>query len=230
MRRLVWLLVPLVACGGPPRVPSKLFANGGGECTEQGGCEAPVEPQPRFEPPDVDHPVPDPDRVPPPITAEPREATCSDVAVSASALELGNYAEEAQRAPVLAKYKARCLRAKLDREERQCVFEAIDAPSVAYCAPRFWPEVPVKFVAVTECPAIAHEIGVRMAPHTANSNGVFDRYLAAVLRSCEQDRWTVELATCARGLHMPQYVTHQCTYQAPAALRTKLTERIAQVK
>jgi hypothetical protein len=232
MLRLAWLLIPLVACGGPPRVPSKLFANGGGECTEAAGCEAPIESQPRYELPDVDHPMPpdpnDPNGDPALVPAQPREATCADVALSAAALEVGNYADESTRAPALKKYKALCAQTKLDPEERRCVFESIDAKSMAYCAPRFMPQHEVKLVAVKDCAAIAHEIGVRMAAYSNNSD-LFERQLAAVLQSCEKDRWTVDLAACARSMYSPAQVGASCALTAPPSLRTRVQDRLAQI-
>ena len=44
MTRLAWLVIALAACGPinrPP--PAKLFANGGGECPDPQGCDAPIE-------------------------------------------------------------------------------------------------------------------------------------------------------------------------------------------
>jgi len=142
MLRWTSIVILFAACArsGPP--PARLFADGTGNCPDAAGCEVPVEAQTKYAPPDEAHPPPDtePDLGP----AEQRVATCTDVGISAASFEVGNYADEETRAPIARKYRARCVKARLGAAERQCVFEAADAATIAWCAPRFWPEQAVE--------------------------------------------------------------------------------------
>jgi hypothetical protein len=158
MIRWASILLTVAACArsGPP--PARLFAAGGGECPDQSGCGVPLDEEPKYAPPDEAHGPPgDPDLGP----EAKREATCTDVGISAASLEVGNYATDEERAPIVRKYRARCMRARLDRTERRCVLEAADAATIAYCAPRFWPEHVVDFVEVSACAELAKQIRAR---------------------------------------------------------------------
>ncbi|MBA3502035.1 MAG: hypothetical protein H0T65_16850 [Deltaproteobacteria bacterium] len=226
MLRLACVLVAVTACAGSGPPATRLFAAGAGECPDSSGCGVPVHDEPKFAPSDEAHDPAAPDGAPQPV----REATCSDVGISVAALEVGNYASEAERAPVETKFRARCRTTKLDRTERQCVAEASDAVSVAYCAPRFWPQQVLSFVEATECAGIAQQIRDRGTSPQPRVRELWERQLSELQRSCEQDRWTVAFGECARTMQQAMYVPTYCQHVAPSLLFTRLQDRIAKVK
>jgi hypothetical protein len=232
MIRRAWLVLALAACGGNSPPPAKLFANGGGECPDVRGCDAPIEPAARFEPPDTAHPPPAEPSVPQIVAAKVPEASCADVGRSIAALELGNYADEDERAPVNARHEARCVQAKLDRAERQCVFEAADQATMAYCAPRLFPAIPIQLVEPGECWAIMQKISDRMKtlPVVRSDQSIKDRRFLAIQQSCQQDRWTLRFGECVRTDPELSRLTLSCSQFAPEPLRKKLADRLAAVK
>jgi len=144
-------------------------------------------------------------------------------------MEVGNYADDDVRRPAIIRYRARCLETRLTQEEKQCVFEAEDTSSIAWCAPRFWPQETIEVVATTDCAMIASQIGDRMTtmPKGQPAWDIGQRQLSAVKQSCEQDRWTVQVGACARGIPIAAYIIPYCAHLAPMGLRMKLEDRIA---
>jgi hypothetical protein len=199
---------------------------GDGTCHEAGGCAAPIEPAPRFELPDSDHPPPpEPSRAP----AEIVQASCADVGISVASIELGNYADPAARAPTVAKYRARCAAVKLDHDERQCVFEATDKATVTYCAPRMMPGDPVPIVDAKDCTAITAQLGDPInGPQPVPPQ--WARQVAAVRASCEKDRWTALFGECVRQVQVAGYVLAYCSQAAPAPLRRRIEDRLAKIQ
>jgi hypothetical protein len=70
------------------------------------------------------------------LCVRPPPADCDAVAEQLASIDLGNYAEPEDRAPVIARYKAACAAALISREEAQCIDRARDRSSAALCAPR----------------------------------------------------------------------------------------------
>lgn len=219
------MLVPIVtlgaACGASPPA-SHLFAPGTGTCPDPAGCEAPVETTARFEPPDAEHATPSPN-LPPPL---PKDSTCADVGISVSALEVGNYATPSERAPVAARYEVQCRRDKLDLAERDCVAAAPDQRSMAYCAPRMFPAIPIQLVEPRECADLIAAMRAKDELNAYQNGSVTRARIAALEVSCKQDRWTFELAECARTYSLVSSPAY-CTQMAPHALRLKIADRIA---
>ncbi|MBL0212359.1 MAG: hypothetical protein IPQ07_00480 [Myxococcales bacterium] len=225
MTRLACLLIALAACGGSSRPVAQHAAPGDGTCHEAGGCEAKLETEPKFLLPDEDHPAPqEPSLVP----AETREASCTDVATNLASIELGNYAEDGKLGPLVSRYRSSCAKLKLSRDERQCVFEATDRPTVTWCAQRMMPGAAVAVVEARECPEIAEQMRSRMNAQPGQE--LWPKQLAAMQRSCEQDRWTIPFRDCVRSVPFPTYITAYCGNAAPAPLRRKLEDRLAQIK
>ena len=227
MTRCTALLLVLAACGSSHREVAKISAPGDGLCHEAGGCEAPVPGEPQFKLPDSDHPAPPQDQNL--GILESREATCEDVGVNLAALDLGNYAERDKLAPLVAKYRAQCTKLKLTKDERQCVFESTDRPSVTWCAPRMMAGAQVALVEPRECPDIAKQMRIRTEQAQPGQNA-WPKQLAAMQASCEQDRWTVSFRDCVNSVPFPTYVDSYCGNAAPAPLRKKLQERYEQIK
>jgi hypothetical protein len=228
MLRWTGLLLVVAACArsGPP--PARLFPAGGGECTDPAGCAVPIADAPEYRPSDADHLPPDPEGNLGPNDKK-RDATCAAVGESVASLEVGNYAEPEERAPAERKYRALCAKAKLTATERQCVFEAQDTKTIAWCSARFWPQQLVAMQTVSECANIASDIRQRM-PVQGVANDTWPKHLAAIQKSCEEDRWTAELGVCARALQYPTYIVPYCAHLAPEPLRAKLMDRIAAVQ
>ena len=227
MTRCTALLLVLAACGSSHREIAKFSAPGDGQCHEPGGCEAPVPGEPQFKLPDTDRPAPPQDQQLAPV--EVRDATCEDVGVNLAAIDLGNYAEQDKLAPVVAKYRTQCVKLKLTKAERQCVFESADRPSITWCAPRMMPSAQVALVDVRECPDIAKQMRVRTEQAQPGQN-IWPKQLAAMQASCEQDRWTVPFRECVNAVPFPTYVDAYCGNAAPLPLRKKLQDRLAQIK
>jgi len=124
------------------------------------------------------------------------------------------------------------MKTRLDRVERQCVFEAADAATIAYCAPRFWPEQVIDIVDPTTCAVLTQQIRDRMNTQPDGQPGqqLWERQLSAVRRSCEEDRWTTGFAQCASTMQSASYVVPYCQHIAPAPLLTRLQDRLAKVK
>jgi hypothetical protein len=221
MTRSALLVLALAACGGSSRHVAKHAAPGDGICREAGGCETPIEDQTRYEPPDAEHPL---------TTGGITDPSCSDVATSLAALDLGNYADDDQLRPLVAKYKASCVRAKLDKSERECVFEATDRPTVTWCAPRMMPGAAVAVVAARDCPDAIKQLREQAAQYQPQAQPILEKQIAAVQTSCEQDRWTLAFRDCVRAVPYPGYLTTYCGGAAPAPLRRKINDRLAQVK
>jgi hypothetical protein len=219
--RYAWMLA-LAACGSRPPA-THLFPPGQGECADPKGCEAPMEPEAKFVPPDSEHGVP-------PVQLAPagkiENATCAQVGVAMSSLTVGNYAEDSERAPVVAKYEAQCRKSSLDLATRTCLVEAPDQRSMAYCAPQLLPQFPIQLVDREDCTAIMVDIKNRVAELNTPSQPNWARRIAALDASCKQDRWTLELAQCARTTAMPVY-PDSCMYYAPRALQQKIADRFA---
>ena len=226
MTRCTALLLVLAACGSSHREVAKISAPGDGLCHEAGGCEAPVPGEPQFKLPDSDHPGP---QEPPVGILEVRDATCEDVGVNLAALELGNYAEQDKLAPVVAKYRGQCAKLKLTKGERQCAFESTDRPSVTWCAPRIMPGAQVALVEPRECIDITKQMRLRTEQAQPGQNG-WQKQLAAMQASCEQDRWTVPFRDCVNSVPFPTYVDSYCGNAAPAPLRKKLQDRYEHIK
>lgn len=225
MIRWASILITVAACASSPPA-ARLFPPGTGECPDK-DCGVALDEDGTFASPDDGHRVPpgDPDLGP----SEKIQASCADVGISAASLQVGNYAEEAERAPIASKYRARCTRLRLDPVERQCVYEAPDAASMAYCAPRFWPELKVELVDPATCPALTNQIRDQMNAVLSGQprQDVWDRMLVAIQSSCERDRWTTAFAQCAAQQQYPTYVLPYCQQAAPASLYSRMEDRLA---
>jgi hypothetical protein len=116
------LLLLLVACGGPGYHPIH-----GGTCPTDTGCEAPIEPAPKFVPPS------DPDEV----VAARGPATCASVAHVLASTEIGNYADDELLRVKAGKWEQRCAQQRLTLAELDCLGTAGDRAAIATCVPRW---------------------------------------------------------------------------------------------
>ncbi len=177
-------------------------------------CSAPLEKEPRFEPPNPDEFRPDE------VVATPAEsADCATVGEVVASTEVGNYAEPEARAPVVAKYTASCDALRLDQATRTCIAEQADKASIAYCSPEMVPDTTVEIVSATECDAVIKAANDRLAARPAFDweKKWWSPRASSYLASCKKDRWTKQLGDCVRN-GQAQY----CSYQAVRPLQTKI--------
>jgi hypothetical protein len=161
----------------------------------------------------------------------PPPADCREVAEQLASIELGNYAEPEVRAPVAARYKAACETALVSREEAQCLDKARDRWSAGRCVPRMFPEMALATTATGDCAAIVARIRTATAKQAAylsdpKMKGWFDRTMAIMQESCEQDRWPDSLKSCMLAGDGSSATTQACNQQMPPALQRRLQERL----
>jgi hypothetical protein len=217
-------LVLLTACHHKKRT---VYA-ADGSCSDPAGCVPPPDYPNEYRAPDDEHPGTGVDPWGPGPTGETRQATCDDVGHALASIELGNWADENALAPLIAKHRAACVTAKLDQDERQCVFEATDTTGITYCAPRMTPGARVEVVAAKDCAPLMTMM--RTQSRMYSSHPLIEKQLAAIEESCAQDRWTIPFGDCVRNLPLPSYVGMYCAGAGPAPLRKKVETRLAQVK
>jgi hypothetical protein len=165
------------------------------------------------------------------LCVRPPAADCQDVGEQLASIDLGNYAEPEDRAPVVARYKAACEAAVLSRDEQQCLDRTRDRWSAARCAPRMFPDLASS--SVGDCGAIV----ARVRAATQNQASYFsdprmktwfDRTMAVMQESCEQDHWPDALKKCMLAGDELAAMTQACNQQTPPALRQRLQERLNQ--
>lgn len=200
-----------------------------GSCPDPDGCEpARVYPN-EYRPPDEDHAATGGDPWGPGPAGELPQASCDDVAHALASIELGNWADEEALAPAIAKHRAACTKARLDEDERQCIFEATDKDAIAWCAPRMVPGAQIATVAAKDCESILTTLRAQATLYQP-SQPIVEKQVGAIAESCTKDRWTIPFGDCVRNLPYPTYVSAYCAGAAPLALRKKIESRLAQVK
>lgn len=226
-RRALVAVLLLVAC----HHKKKTVYAADGSCADPSGCVAvnPADYPNEYKSPDEDHPGSSGDPWGPGPAGEMKQASCDDVAHALASMDLGNWADEDALAPAIAKHKAACVKAKLDQDERQCVFEAIDKTGIAYCAPRMVPGAQVETVAAKDC-GPAMDMMRQQAKAYGDQQPLLERQIAAIQTSCEKDRWTPPFRDCVHDVPYPGYVSAYCAGAAPAPLRKKINDRLAAVK
>lgn len=178
-------------------------------------CEAKLETEPRFEPPN-----PEEWRPPDAEVTPPEQATCAMVGEVVASIEVGNYADPEERAPVVAKHAAICDALKLDQATRTCIAEQGDKMSIAYCSPEMVPDTKIEIVAAADCTAAIDAANARLASRPAYDweKKWWSPRAAAFLASCKKDRWTKQLGDCVKN-GQAQYCSQ---YQGVRPLQVKL--------
>lgn len=164
------------------------------------------------------------------LCVRPPPADCQAVADQLTSLDLGNYAEPEDRAPVVARYKGACEAAMLTKEEGQCIDKARDRWTAGECAPRMFHDVASN--STGECAAIVTRVREAMVKQAAYLNdpkikGWFDRTSAILEQSCAQDHWPDSVKKCMLTSD-PASLTTACNDQMPQALQQRLQERLTQ--
>jgi len=165
------------------------------------------------------------------LCVRPPPADCKVVAETLASMDLGNYAEPEQRAPIVAKYEAACTKAYVSKEEGECLDTAKDKWSAGQCAPRMFPEM-----ASTnggDCKQVVAKVeSVMKSSLQGQDNPQMQQWFGTTLRvlqqSCEQDAWPDSLKKCILMAQSGpgQDAMQGCNQQFPPALQTKLQERL----
>ena len=164
------------------------------------------------------------------LCVRPAPADCQAVADQLTSIDLGNYAEPEARAPIVGKYKAACDAALVSKEEAQCLDKARDKWSAGQCVPRMFPELASS--STGDCAAIVARTRTAMAQQAAYLNDPkmktwFDRTMAVMQESCEQDHWPDLLKKCMLASDGTAATMQDCNQQMPPALQQAMQARMA---
>lgn len=165
------------------------------------------------------------------LCVRPPPADCKLVGETLASMDLGNYAEPEQRAPVVTKYEAACTKARISKEEGECLDKAKDKWSAGQCAPRMFPEM--ASTNSGDCKLVVAKVeSIMKGSLQGQDNPQMQQWFGTTLRvlqqSCEQDAWPDSLKKCvlmAQG-GPGQDAMQACNQQFPPALQTKLQERL----
>ena len=164
------------------------------------------------------------------LCVRPPPADCQAVADQLASIDLGNYAEPEDRAPVVARYKAACEAALVSKEEAQCLDKARNKWSAGQCVPRMFPELASSTTG--DCAAIAGKTKAMMAKQAGYLNDPqmktwFDRTMAVMQESCEQDQWPDFLKKCMLASDDGTTAMAQsCNQLMPPELQQKMQDRM----
>jgi hypothetical protein len=163
------------------------------------------------------------------LCVRPPAADCTAVSETLASLDLGNYAEPEERAPVVATYKAACEKAYVSKEEGECLDKAHDKWTAGQCAPRMFPEMTAKG---GDCKQVVAKVEAAMRTQVDAGNAQMKQWLETttkvIAESCEQDAWPDALKKCILMSQSTPGVDamQTCNQQFPPALQSKLQERL----
>ncbi|MBA3501350.1 MAG: hypothetical protein M4D80_37450 [Myxococcota bacterium] len=161
------------------------------------------------------------------LCVRPPAADCKMVSETLASLDLGNYAEPEERAPVVAKYKASCEKTYVSKEEGECLDKARDKWTAGQCAPRLFPEMTAKG---TDCKQVSTKIESAMKQMQGMENPQMAQYLETMVRvvgqSCVEDAWPDTVKQCILMQSGGADAMQVCNQQFPPALQSKLQERL----
>jgi hypothetical protein len=167
------------------------------------------------------------------LCVRPPPADCAAVAETLASLDLGNYADVEERAPVIAKYRASCEQVHVTKEEGVCLDKVRDKWSAAQCAPRLFPELASGNT--SDCAQVATKIRASMGQQAAafqndpKMSKWFETTIKIVQQSCEQDKWPDAVKRCALASSPNDANALQaCNQQMPPALQQKMQERMVE--
>jgi len=164
------------------------------------------------------------------VCVQPPPADCTAVAEGLASMDLGNYAEPEERAPVVATYRAACEKAHVTKEQGECFEKATDKVSAMMCAPFMFPKAPVSKTG-GDCTKVIARIRQTMAqqftqvtdPQTLQ---MMNKAMTAMQESCEQDGWPDALKTCILQAGDGTDAMSQCNTQMTPDVQQKMTDRM----
>jgi hypothetical protein len=162
------------------------------------------------------------------LCVRPPPADCQVIADQLASMDLGNYAEVEERAPVVAKYKAACDKAYVSKEQGECFEKATDKATASACAPAMFPELTSS--GSGDCVAVAAKIRGQMSKQMGNADPqtkqMFDKMIMVMQQSCDQDAWPDGYKKCVLMAGDANDAMSACQKQMPDALQKKMTERM----
>jgi hypothetical protein len=163
------------------------------------------------------------------LCVRPPPADCQVVADQLASMDLGNYAEAEERAPVVANYKEACEKAYVSKEQGECIDKATTKFSAMECAAQMFPET--RSTGRGDCPMVIAKIRASMQQTYANVNDpqtqqMMAKAMTATQQSCEQDGWPDALKKCVLATANGVDGMGACNQQMPPALQQKMAERM----
>ncbi len=158
------------------------------------------------------------------VCVRPPPADCTQVAEILTSFDLGNYAEPEERAPIAAKYKARCEATYVSKEAGECIEKAADKQTAQDCAPTLFP-----VVSPAECGQIIAKVRGAMMKQIQSDPRMLDmmgKAMTVMQQSCEQDAWPESLGQCALAAGETTDALAACQAQMSPALQQKIESRM----
>lgn len=168
------------------------------------------------------------------VCVKPPGANCTNVAEVLASIDLGNYAEPEDRAPVVDKYKAQCETLSLTKDEGDCLSKVKDRWAAAQCAPRVFP-AQASPSSGNDCALVADKVKAFIEKSAGYVNNAqmkpwFDTTIRVMREACEQDGWPAVLTKCILQNQAPQNPSYfqTCQKDMPPALQQKLQQRMSE--
>jgi len=167
------------------------------------------------------------------LCVRPPPADCAAVAEGLASMDLGNYAEPEERAPIVAGYQAACEKAHVTKEQGECFEKATDKVSAMMCAPFMFPKQAVSPPGkdTGDCVKVIARIRQTMAAQFSQvtdpqTQQMMNKAMTAMQESCELDGWPDGLKTCILQAGDGTDAMSQCNAQMTPDLQQKMTDRM----
>jgi len=170
------------------------------------------------------------------VCVKPPGANCRLVGELLASVDLGNYAEPEERAPVVESYRMQCENLSLTKEEGECLMKvkANDRWAAAQCAPRLFPNL-ASPSSGNDCALVADKVKSFIEKSASYVNNVqmkpwFDTTIRVMREACEQDGWPAVLTKCILSNPAPQNPAYfqTCQKDMPPQLQQKLQQRMSE--
>lgn len=170
------------------------------------------------------------------LCVRPPPADCAAIAEQLASYDLGNYAEPEDRAPVVAKYRAHCEKAFVDKDQGACIEKASDKLAAQQCAPAMFGVAQPPPGAGSgagggsgECTQVAAKLraqmGAQLPGNDPQTTKMLDQLLGVMQQSCELDGWPAGFKQCLLLAAGADGMT-KCNAQLPADVQKKLQDRM----
>ena len=157
------------------------------------------------------------------LCVRPPPADCNDVAQTLTSLELGNYAPPEERAPVVARYKAKCEAAMVSKEEGACLVKARDLPTGTACVPSMFAAGAGSGSA--DCADVVRRVREAVAADAVGSDA--QRLIDQMQASCTEDAWPEPLKRCiVAAKPRDRAALDKCNELMPKELQDKIQQRM----
>ena len=165
------------------------------------------------------------------LCVRPPPADCKQVAERLASMELGNYAPIEERKAVVAKYQAACNKARVSKEEGECLSKTTDEWSAAQCVPRLFPERAASTDGAGDCDAVADKIRAMVAGQGGSDPSMqkmISQIHGVMKDSCQNDSWPEPLKQCILK-SSDDNAMDACKSHFPPELEKQLQERVTKM-